>query len=111
MYALLLLSVPIIFLVLTPTSYKCCRGSSKKKVSNYDSEVQMGHGTAAEKLSMVVQGFNYFVCVLIFVAFTAGNILVFVPQYKFFAGDFLTQGANNEIFTPVFMLLMFFAYR
>jgi len=105
-----LLFVPLIFVILTPNTYKCCRSGSKKKVQNIVQQNEQQSSTTA-KLSMILVGFNYFICTIIFVAFTAINFVVLIPQFKLFSGEFLSQGTNNELFNPFFILVMFYNYR
>ncbi len=55
--------------------------------------------------------FNYMVCTLITILFSLGSLVVLVPQYKLMEGDFFKLGANNEIYSIVFLIVNFACYH
>ena len=61
-------------------------------------------------LSKVMTAFGYTYCSLVFVAFSAGTFMVFIPQFKLFDGGLLSFGANNEFFNPIFLLILLYNY-
>lgn len=54
--------------------------------------------------------FNYFYCFLAVLVLIVGNLAVFGFQYTLLDGVIFLQGSNNELFCPIFILILFLVY-
>mmetsp|Transcript_27125 Transcript_27125/g.41286 ORF Transcript_27125/g.41286 Transcript_27125/m.41286 type:complete len:107 (+) Transcript_27125:1030-1350(+) len=61
-------------------------------------------------LSNAIVYFNYFYCGFASLLFIVGSVLILVPKYLATEGEFF-MGACNELFSAVFLLLIFTVYH
>lgn len=121
-YSLFLISCPLALLIVLPNFLKkfcCCRKRKQAVVSESQEDLNKEimertlelKKSVSNRLSNCMMYFINFVVAILIIEMLFATLLIHLPTYRLFEGEFFASGGCNEFLSFIILLLLIFMFR